>query len=133
MAKIDYAKTALKVQKVIEENGTTVTFIRRSETASDPAKPWRTYDSTLTGTAGTPGSTVSGLGIRDEYNQEELEDNLYIRHRDYMILVSPKSIQGVDLTLYDSVEFDGQVAEIKQVETIKPAAVTLLYILHVRR
>ena len=133
MAKIDYAKTALKVQKVIEDNGSNVIFIRRSDTPTDPAKPWRTHSTDLSGTPPAAGSTSTGKAIRDEYDAEELADNQYVRHQNYKVLVSPKSLGDIDLSDFDAVELDGQVATINELETIKPAAVVLLYILHVER
>lgn len=131
MAAINYAKTALKVQKVVEENGADVIFIKRSETASDPAKPWRQHDTSLTAATGEPGSTVTGKGVRDEYEVEEIQSSA--RTGDFKVYVSPKSIAEVDLTDYDAIELDGQVSHIVRIETIKPAAVNLLFILHVER
>lgn len=133
MAGIDYAKTALKVQQIIEDNGAEVVFIRRSDTPTDPAKPWRQYSTDLAGTAPAAGSTATGKAVRDEYNLQELEVNNYVRHQNYKVLVSPKSLSDIDLADFDAVELDGQVATINEIEVIKPAAVVLLYILHVER
>jgi len=133
MAAINYPEVALKVQKVVEDNGAPVVFIRRSETPVDSAKPWRTYETTLPNSDGTPGSELTGKAVRDEYTQEEIDDNLNIRHGDFKVYVSPKSVGDVDLKQFDAIELDGETFEIEEVETIKPAAVALLYILQVRR
>lgn len=133
MAAINYPSVALRVQTAIEDNGADVVFIRRSETPVDSAKPWRKSSTTLSGTEGDAGSTVTGKGVRDEYTIEEKAENLNIRAGDFKVIVSPLSLNSVDLKPFQALQLDGEVYRIEGIEVVKPAAVVMLYIIQARR
>lgn len=133
MAAIDYPSVALRVQTAIEDNGADVVFIRRSETPVDAAKPWRKSSTDLDGASGTAGSTATGKAVRDEYTIEEKAENLNIRAGDFKVIVSPLSLSSVDLKSFQSLELDGEVYRIEEIDIVKPAAVLMLYIIRARR
>lgn len=123
---IDYPALALKVQSVIEGTGRDIEFIRNGETESDPDKPWRTYST-------TPESSITAKAVADNQAVESTEENFDIRIGDKVLYVSAKALNDVDLTLYDAVVDEGSRHEIIKAVPIKPGAVTILYIVQVRR
>lgn len=134
MALIDYTSLAIKVATIIDGTGKDTLFIKDSETPVDSAKPWRAYSTDTSSTDGSPGSGITAKAVSDEQVTEELQDSFEIRHGDSFFYVSGNSIgQSVDLREFDAVIDDGERYEIVKVLRIKPAAITLLYVVQARR
>ncbi len=131
---IDYPELAQEVADVIEGTGRDINFVRNSETPVDPAKPWRKYDTDLSGADGTAGSDITAKAVQDMYTVEEQQDNQNIRLGDSKFYVSALTLgASVDLREYDRVIDSGVSYSIVEITPIKPGDVNLLYILQVRR
>ena len=119
-------------QRLITENGRSVTFVQFDSTPGDAAKPWNgptdpraTPDSTLTVDAVfVPPSSASSLGLKDEVND-------LVKRSEQIMIVSPGA--AADLSIYQEVTDGGEQWKIVGVETLKPGASVMLNYVGVRR
>lgn len=129
---IDTAALIVIAQRLINENGRSVTFIQFDSTPGDVTKPWNgptdpraTPDSTAAFDAVfvSPGA-ASSLGLSAETTD-------LIQRSDQIMIVSAGA--AIDLRIYEEVDDDSQRWKITGVETLKPGASTLLSFVGVKR
>ncbi len=130
---VNYANFRNLAERLIEENGRTLTLIRMDQgNPTDPAKPWA--DSTE---AAEERFDVTGVIIAFE---KEAIDGETVRLGDKQILIAAKSVEddsgsatNIDIEDYDVV-LDGTVRwTIVIAELIEPGPLRILYDIHVRR
>lgn len=118
-------------QRLITENGRSVTFIRQDQTLADAAQPWlgpadprTTPDVTLVVDAVfvEPSSGVK-LGLGTE------QSDLIMNSDQIMILAAG----DVDLTQFQEVLDEGIYWKITVIETLRPGATTVLSFVGVKR
>ncbi len=131
---VDYTALATTAKRLVDENGRSVTFRRLSRTLDDAAKPWRgsatprtTVDATVEGFAVVvPPSAASALGL-------STTDSELVKRSEQIMIVALGSTSTDDLATFDEVLDGTELWKIQQVETLKPAATTLLYFVGVKR
>lgn len=129
---VDYAKLQQTAIRLVEENGREVTFIEHSEVLPDPNKPWEGEADPRA----TPNSTsaqfavfvdpasASRLGLST--SQPDL-----IKRSEQIMIVAPGS---EDLLKFQEVlDSDGTYWKILFLETLRPADLTLVSYVGVRR
>ncbi len=129
---IDVTALIATAQRLITENGRSVTFIEFNSTPAEADKPWNgptdpraTPDSTAAHDAVfvEPSSAVK-LGLSSEASD-------LIKRSDQIMIVSPGA--AVDLRIYQEVDDDSQRWKITAVEILKPGSSTMLAFVGVRR
>jgi hypothetical protein len=128
---LNYTALAAKATTLVANAGRAITFVRLEETPTDSAKPWRGAtdsrsppDATqpANGVAVEPSSVVA-LGIATV-------DTDFIKRAEQIFIVTPAAD---DLDTYDEL-IDGATRwRINEVQKLRPADVTLLYFVSVRR
>lgn len=134
MASIDYARAADRAQALLERAGALVTFERLETAEPDPEKPWDGPEnprspaakSVSLPTVAVPPSSASQLGMRTV--DEEL-----LRRTSQILIVAPGAAETADLATFQEVVRDGKRSRINFVETLRPAAQTVLYFVGVKR
>lgn len=120
----DYDAAQLRAQRLIHENGRTITLVQRSRTPTDPAKPWLGTESTDTATSiialFIPSGQIQGaMGVRSMFRDEEVMDK------------KQAFIAALDLTenleSFDFVQDEGLVYSIDQVRTLNPGPKRILH------
>lgn len=128
---VDFASLVVTAQRLIKENGRTVTFIRHDQTLGDANKPWQgpsdpraTPDTTSVQDAVfvEPSSAIL-LGIASE--QSDL-----IMNSQKIMMVSPGV---VDLTTFQEVLDESIYWKITKIELLRPGSTTVLAFIGVRR
>lgn len=129
---VNFVSLANTAERLIEENGRTLTLVRAGETAADPAMPWRADT--------TAGETrLDVIGVISEFKNEDFDGTL-VRRGDKMALVAHNSVadeaSGSDSVIIE--EFDrlldaGAEWKILGVEPIHPGSTRIMYILQLRK
>lgn len=134
---INYARLQTIANKLITENGRSITLIKQNRTAADPAKPWRGAADLPLETAGTPVTAVFvALADSKTLGQFSFAQEGTIHKADSdQFFVSGKAIvdAGIDLTEYDTIQDGTEVWRITSVDELKPGSTVLLYYLNVSR
>ena len=128
---VDYTKLAATAACLIQENGRTVVFNQIDQVAADTNQPWKGPTDPESGPTSTttvsavfvPPSSASSLGMNT------VSEDMLSKVREIAI-VEPGSF---DLATADVVIDNGQRKVIEFVETLRPAGVTLLHYVGVRR
>jgi len=128
---VDFTPLIATAQRLIKENGRSVTFIRQDENLADANKPWKGPTDARDTPAATsvqdavfvPPSSASQLGIENE--QSDL-----ILNAEQIMIVSPGT---VDLTIFQEVLDAGIYWKIKNIEILQPGLDTVLAFVGVAR
>lgn len=131
MPAIDYVALASKVQRVVEDNGKSVTLVKKSKgTLLDANKPWRAND------PATPGETTEAVtAVEDEYDLAEI-DGANIRIGDKKFLVAANSVSSAErtrLSEYELIRDGGETWRIKKLGPVEPGSVPILFTFHVEK
>jgi hypothetical protein len=123
---IDFVKLAATAERLIEENGRSVTLAKQDETPSNPAEPWRGS------TTNTDTSVVIAVVV--PVNAKDVDGEL-IRVGDMQAFVAATSdnVDGEDLEEYDQLLDGTDEWNILDVQLIQPATQRLLYVMKLRR
>ncbi len=129
---VDYVSLAKTAERLIEENGRTVTLVQAGETAVDPAKPYGPDTS-----VGQTRHTV--LGVITEFDNEDIDGTL-IRRGDKRCLIAHNSIvnvasgaESIVIEDFDTLEDGTEVWKIEGVDTIHPGDIRIMYDLQLRK
>jgi len=129
---VETASLIATAQRLITENGRSVTFVQFDSTPTDGAKPWlgptdprTTPDSTLTVDAVfvSPAGAAS-LGLKAETSD-------LLKRSEQIMVVSPGA--AVDLRIFNEVTDDSTQWKIVGVQTLKPGSSVMLSYVGVRR
>lgn len=130
---IDYAELAVTAKTLVEGTGRPVTFVQLDTTAADPARPHRGA-ATPRGAGATevegdavavPPSSATQLGI-------STLDEDFLKRAEQILIAIPDA-GSPELDNFDEV-IDGSVRwKINAIQKLRPADVTLLYFMSVRR
>lgn len=128
---VDYVKLAATAARLVEKNGRVITFVRKSETALDPAKPWKgpTSGETMFVTRGVfvPPNTVRQFGITSLGQGTEFMD--LIQFSEQIVILH----QGeTDLRQFTTLR-DGPEWNILGIQVLRPADLNILAFVGVRR
>lgn len=128
---INYAKLRDTADRLITENGRTVTLVKRDRTASDVSKPWRGPS--------TPGTdiilSVTAVIIKFE---TKMIDGTLIRVGDKRAFISPKESDAAESTGealiedFDTLIDKSETWNIISVDKVEPGDTKILYDLHLR-
>lgn len=125
----DFNEIAALAQQLINENGRLVTFSRYDQSPPDPTKPWRgpadpstVPDATDSVRAVFVGSGSLGLSAKNEDLMKRCEQ---------ACLVGPSAT--FDLATANEIVDNGVHWRIEFVETLKPAEVTCVYVMGLKR
>lgn len=122
---LNYARLAQVAQKLITENGRSVTFVKLAETAADPNRPWE-------GTSDAE-TLVVATAVITRYAKEDVDGEI-VRRGDMRAVVdelsvTPNSIEDFDLLRDD----ENQEWKIVDVVKFRPGPTTLAYVLQLRK
>lgn len=133
MATFDYAALLTDVRALVQDFGRQVTLRKYDRTPADANKPWRgATDPRATATEATvwavsvPPSGLNELGI------EAVADEEALRRVTEILICEPGDDDPDNLDTYDEV-VDGSVLHIEYACKLKPASVTMLYFIGVKR
>ncbi len=130
---VNYANFRNLAERLIEENGRTLTLIRMDQgNPTDSAKPWA-------GSTEAAEERFDVTGVIIAFEKEAI-DGETVRLGDKQILIAAKSVEddsgsatNIDIEDYDVV-LDGTVRwTIVIAELIEPGSLRILYDIHVRR
>lgn len=129
----DYAKFRLLAERLIEENGRTITLVRQDQgNPADAAKPWR---------ASTNANeiTTDVIGVFTDFEKEDFEGTL-IRRGDKRVLIAAKSVEdatsgslNVKVEDFDAILDDGVRWKILTADLIEPGSSRIMYDVQVRQ
>lgn len=122
---VDYAKLSTVAETLIEENGRTITLIKRSRTVSDATKPWR-------GVSATNAVELSLKGVFDNYKEQDIDGDL-IRRGDQMLLIAHNDVSSNEIETFDEVTDGTDTWKIISVKLIKPGNTRIYYELGLRK
>ena len=122
---VDYAALALTAERLIEDNGRDVTFVKVSETPIDANEPWRGNTSAET--------TVVAKAVLSDYAKEDIDGDL-IRTGDQRAVVAELSVTGNDLEEFEIMRDDeNQEWRIINVDKVRPGPTTLVFVAQLRK
>ncbi len=130
---IDYAKLAAKAQQLVTQSGRTVTLIRKNETAVDPSKPWNgSFSAPETGLI-VPAiqllpNAVRIFGLAALGDASRLDGLISLSEYVYIVFAGES-----DLHQYTQVLDEGVYFNIEATQSLRPAEITLLGYIGVRR
>lgn len=128
---VDFAGLIALAQRLISENGRSVTLIEFDTTPPDPSKPWKgpadpranpASQLTLDATFVSPGSAAQ-LGLA-------LETSDLIKLSEQILIMSPGA--NVDVTVFHEVIDDGETWKIETIEVLRPATDVLVVYMGVK-
>lgn len=134
---VDYVRLAQTANRLIRNNGRSITFVRLAEAAADPARPWKGPPSTGPGAAETtlplvgvfvPPNTVRQFGLTALGEGTEFKDLVTFSQQ---IIITAQGEN--DLREFTSVVDGSDRWGIIGLQVLKPADVTLLAFVGVRR
>lgn len=129
---VDYVKLAATAKRLVAANGRLITFVKNSEVAVDPDKPWgeQTNAETLFTTASVfvPPNTVRQFGLTALGQGTEYTD--LITFSDYIGIFFPETQDCRDFT---HVRDGGEEFGIIGLQILKPADIQLLGFVGIRR
>lgn len=130
---VNYEKLVQKARKLITDNGRTITLVRQNEIASDPAKPWNGSLSAPDTLLEVPAlqllpNAVRVFGLSALGDASRLDGLLSLSEYVYVLF------QGeVDLHQFTFVRDGGIDFHIEATQALKPANVTMLGFIGVKR
>jgi hypothetical protein len=130
---LDYVKFQLLAERLIEENGRTLSLVRKDQgNPVDPAKPWRANET-------DEDISFSIIGVVIDYDKEDFDGSL-VRRGDKRALVAFKSVSDVlplpanlKVEDYDYLIDGGVRWKILDITTIEPGNLRILYDIQVRQ
>lgn len=130
---VDFTSLRLTAERLILENGRTLTLKREDQvTFDDPNQPWRT--SSLTNQV-----SLAVLGVFTEYEKEDFDGSL-VRRGDKRVLVAAKDTEdaqtgteNIKIEDFDTLLDGTEVWKIITVEVIEPGSLRILYDIQVRK
>lgn len=129
---VNYVKLADTAKRLIKKNGRVVNFVRSNSNFTDPDKPWEGSNGleTLVPLAGVfvPPSSLRNFGLPALGEGHDFQN--LILFSEQIIIVFP---DGYDLTDFESVKDGNTTWGITAIQILKPADVTLLGYVGVRR
>lgn len=129
---VDYDKMALVAERLVTENGRTISLIRQGETPTDTAKPWNGSSGVET-VVDVPGiqllpNAVRVFGLSALGDAGKLDGLISISELVYVIFQGEE-----DLKQFTFVRDGGVDYQIEATQALKPANKTLLGFVVVRR
>lgn len=129
----DYAPSLATAKRLIRKYGRSITLVKLAGESPDASKPWRGATdprgagatTTTLSAVGVPTGNVSYLGFRA--SQEDL-----LKDVEQVFVAEPGEDDPEGLTDYHLVR-DGDDYQIKFIERLRPAELTLLYFIGVAR
>jgi hypothetical protein len=124
----NFVKLAAAAQRLINDNGRTVTIAKLGSYSQDTDQPWRgqgSYDiATVTGKAVFVSERDLGYTVTDEDN---------VRRPDKVALFAAADAEGHELETFDEIRDGGVVWRIMKAGVLAPADTRLLYMFEVTR
>ena len=129
---VDYVKLAATAQRLVAANGRLITFVRKSEVASDPAKPWGAQvgaDTDFeTSAVFVPPNTVRQFGLTALGQGTEFKD--LIAFSESVGIFFPGT---TDCRQFSHVEDGAETFGIIGLQILKPGDVQMLGFVGIRR
>lgn len=130
---INYTKLAAKAQQLITQSGRTVTLIRKNETPIDPAKPWNGSLSAPDVGLVVPAvqvlpNAVRIFGLAALGDAARLDGLISLSEYVYIVFAGEN-----DLHEFSQVLDEGVYRNIEATQSLRPAEITLLGYIGVRR
>lgn len=126
---IDYEALRTRAATLVAANGAACTFYQLNATPADVSQPWRGAADPSSDETEVLGSAVrvepessTRLGLR-------VAKEGFVKRSEAILIAAVET----DVRGYDEVLFDGVRYNIEGVEVLKPAGVTLLYFVGIRR
>lgn len=130
---VDFTALATTAKTLVDANGRDVTFLKFDRAAADANKPWR-------GPSDARGDADASVDLKAAFVEPSGAVRLGITsehgalfRRAQQIMIVPAASTAEDLTTFQEVVDGGSNWKITDIETLKPADVTLLYFVGVRR
>ncbi len=123
---VNYVRLAATAKRLIDKNGRTLTFRKRSSTPKDPAKPWR-------GNVETPAAELTPKGVVLPISGTDFGDSvftdfeLFKTYTKFAMIAANSVATGNDLQTFSTVEDGGRAYTIGEVAELKPGPVPLVY------
>lgn len=132
-AGVDYVTLATTARRLVNANGKPAVFNQFEATPSNASRPWRGNDTPRNPPSGVvngdavsvPPSSATQLGIATE-------DDDFVKRAD-AILIAVTDEGSEDIDNFDEVVLEGVSWAINGVQKLRPATVTLVYFVSVRR
>lgn len=135
MAGPDYVKLAAKAQALVTQSGRTITLVKPATTPADPAQPWNGPTDPAVGeiTLDVPGvqllpNAVRIFGLSALGDANEFRGLVTYSELVYVIFQGEENLEDYTLVRDGGVDF-----QIEATQALKPADVTLLGFIGVRR
>jgi len=129
---VDYVKLAATAKRLVAANGRPITFVRKSEVAADPAKPWDAQagaDVTFTTPAVfVPPNTVRQFGLTALGQGTEYDD--LIAFSESIGIFFPET---QDIRQFSHVQDGAELFGIVGLQILKPASIQMLGFVGIRR
>lgn len=126
MSTFDYSGAGQRVQRLLDRFGRQMTFVKRSRTAADPAKPWRGNDGSETtvtvNAVMLQGTQLNRFGL---FYQREFQSD----HRlgKMHVLVAGNAFTGEDAETFDEIRDGSKTWAISNLEALDPGDLPVLY------
>lgn len=130
---INYAKLAAKAQQLVTQSGRTVSLIRKNETPIDNAKPWNGSHAAPETALVVPAiqllpNAVRIFGLAALGDANRLDGLISLSEYVYIVFAGEN-----DLHQYTQVLDEGVYFNIEATQSLRPAEITLLGYIGVRR
>jgi len=122
---LNYTRLATTAERLIEENGRSVTLLKGGEVVSDPAKPWR--DDSTTGDL-----SLTVIGAIVNYDYDEIDGDL-IKRGDKRLLIAQNSVSANEIETFDRVLDGGVDWKIQDTKVWEPGDTRIFYDLQLRK
>jgi len=116
---VDYVRLQSVAQKLINENGRSMTLNRLSITSADVNKPWRGTDNILE-------DTVDLIGVFVE-TKTSIIDGTLLKEDEKSVLANAIDSQGKDLTLFNRLIDGSDESTITKVNPLRPGDLVMMY------
>ncbi len=128
---VDFTRLLSTAQRLIGANGRSIQLVELDNTPADPAKPW---DGPTDPRTGTTTLTVKGVAVDPtsaaRLGLVSMTDDIMKRSEQIYIVAAGAD---VDLDIFNEVNDEGKTWKIVGVRTLRPADVTVLSYIGVRR
>ena len=123
---IDYAHLALVAQRLINDNGRSLTITLRSRAPADPTKPWN--GPSLAANATTTINVVGVIGMHEEYDPHPD----LVRSGDKQAYISALDTDPSLVEHFDILDDGDDRWKIDKVDLIAPGPTRVIYLLKLR-
>jgi hypothetical protein len=121
---VNYASLATTAQRLINENGRTVTLTKTDRTPADSNKPWRA--------GGSSDTTVDVVAVLVPYESKDVDGTL-VKRGDNRAYVAALDTGAELIEDYDTLVDSSDYWRIQAVEVINPGDTRVLYDIQLRR